>query len=184
MRLEIGAGANREDGVVSLDISPKYSPDILGDIRSLYREDIPRSSGIDRLTPGCCEWIRASHVVEHIEWIHQFLLFRSLHSLLKSGGVLEVYTPNIEWAVRKFLDAIDNKVPLPDASNFFVNMFGDEGKPEMWLNYKLFSGCSPGDYHHCGYTPRTLWAVMSKTGFQVQLLSDGEILGAMGVKSD
>lgn len=82
LRLNVGAGAKRLEGWVSLDLRRDVS-DIVSDARSLPFAD------------GVAEELLASDVLEHFPLSESYGLLTEWHRVLRPGGLLTVRVPNL-----------------------------------------------------------------------------------------
>lgn len=192
--LDIGAGddennAFKQAGLIqTLDSRPEFNPDFLCDMRTLFVPDYP--SEIDKPINGLRKnqymFIRLQHIVEHIEWIYQEFLYKWLMELLAPGGMVYIATPNLEYAVgvyyknrRNQLKGKDVKYPIDE--HIYLKP-GVQSDMQRWVNFKLFSGCSPGDYHHCCYDRQWLGEILVTSGFDNISIYDGSTLKAVAYK--
>lgn len=82
-KLDIGAGAKREDGWLTMDISPVHSPDFQHDLTQFpwpFRD-------------GQFSEVRAWHILEHIERRYLIPVMNEMHRILKSGGMASIEVP-------------------------------------------------------------------------------------------
>lgn len=200
--LDIG-GYRSSDKYQIVNIRDDFDVDIHLDIRccfaplfSRYKHQYPDA---EKLQYGHYKLIRCSHVVEHIEWIHQESLFRWLRSLLSDGGALYIATPNLEYISREYITSLDR---YKSSGNFHVRT---EDHPYLsnvpcditrWLNSKFNSGCSTdeydfgktlGDYHIALYDSLWLSTMMCEEnlsgGFDNILINDETVnLVVIGTK--
>ena len=82
-KLDVGAGAYKDDGYLTLDISPVFSPDFEHDITQ-FPWPFPDASMSD---------VRCLHVLEHLERKHLVPVMNEMHRILAPGGVLEIEVP-------------------------------------------------------------------------------------------
>jgi len=182
-RLEIGSGNTPEDGFTHLDVNPQ-SPhvEIVGDIRSIFSVDYDISQYPDLVylkdIQGVFSEIRAVHVVEHVQWIYQKAMFEWFFRLLKDGGRLTVQTPDLEWIAKSYIKN-KRKKRFPETDHPDLSLPKDF---TAWANFKLYSGCSKGDYHHCSYDRDWLKQVMVAAGFRTSIHRRGGTLHATGNK--
>jgi len=181
-RLEIGGGSNPTEGYLNLDINADCKPDITGDVRAFFTpdvdlEDYPDLQEIDEFV---FDEIRATHFVEHIEWIYQKPMFEWFYKVLKPSGRIVIETPNLHWIIKSYL------------KNYGSGEYPQEDHPDLngtndfvpWVNFKLFSGCSPGDYHHAMFDKVWMRQVLKETGFTPTVKAKGAYIQAIGVKKD
>ena len=178
-KLEIGGGSNPAEGYLTLDINPDCSPDITGDVKAFFSPDVEIEDypDLSRLNGTTFNEIRVVHFIEHIEWIYQKPMFHWIYEKLNNRGKLVIETPNLEWIAKSYLKnrrsgEYPDEHPSLDGRNDFV----------PWVNFKLFSGCSPGDYHHTMYDKVWLTQVLRQTGFAANVRPSGSTLYAVGLK--
>lgn len=82
-RLDIGAGAKRDEGWETMDLSPVYSPDFQHDLTQLPWP----------LADESFDELRCWHVLEHIERRYQIPVMNEMHRVLKTGGVADIEVP-------------------------------------------------------------------------------------------
>ena len=185
-KLEIGSGQNPTPDYIHVDLDPKAPDvDLVGDVRALFSPDAvladyPDLKALDT-RPGPLELyreIRAVHFIEHIQWIYQRPMFRWFFDLLAPGGVLTIETPDLHWIAKSYLKN-HRKRRFPSGEHPHLS------RPEdfhWWVNFKLFSGCSSGDYHHCAYDSRSLTEMLRASGLSGGVKARGGTLYARGRK--
>ena len=169
MKLELGGGENFfTEGYLNVDIKEGPGVDVVGDLLALFTPDAEMSDYplLERLDgENLFTEVRAIHFVEHIPWIYQESMFDWIWRILEPGGTLEVVTPNLEyicrvylkrgrWRVSRFLKRAFKGVVLdliPETDHPYIISSKNEIDLRRWFNFKTFSGCSKGDYHHCLY---------------------------------
>ena len=208
MKLELGGGENfSSKDFLNVDIKAGPGVDIVGNLLALFSPDanIRDYPDLERITgDNICSEIRAIHFIEHIPWIYQDGLFNWMHTVLEPGGILEIVTPNIEyicrvylkrsrWRISRLLKRVFKGVVLdlfPEVNHPYITNRKNELDLRRWFNFKVFSGCSLGDYHHCMYDDYMLNSILSKvdveTGLplwmQVHVKARGDMLKATVVK--
>lgn len=97
--LEIGANAKPQAHfifpdakIVTLDIDPAFSPDIVADAANMPEE-----------LKGRFDAILASHVLEHFSYWKEMDVLKGWVACLKEGGELHIVVPSAEWAAREVL---------------------------------------------------------------------------------
>lgn len=196
--LDIGSGDLENDKYTRLDFRKSFDVDYYGDIRCCFAPGMMDRIGnypdLEKMKPGLFSLVRLSHVIEHIEWIHQELLFEWVASLVSEGGLVCISTPNFDYVVKMYLKAMSRVSKNKDLPNF---PFDDHDYTKKrrpidiirWANSYLYAGCSYGwddgefraDYHHCSYNK--LWLVdMLSRHFQDIHIYDGKILEAVAQK--
>ena len=183
--LEIGLNDESKD-CVTVDFGDKA--DYSGDIRGCFAQHggYEPVLEIESLPIEYWKIVKLVHTVEHIEWLYQQVMFNWIYSLLEPGGMIYVDTPNLDYIVQVYNRNIEllNKglspeYPYNDHPDF-DSMSLDNLVP--WVNYKLFSGCSPNDYHHTCYNNLWLGQMLSKCGFCKIKIFAGKSLLAIAEK--
>ena len=167
MKLEIGSGNNPTEGFEHLDINPG-APHVeyVGDIRSLITEDYNKNMNEDLmlLKHTKFECIKAVHFIEHIQWIYQQSLLRLFYDMLEPNGTVYIETPDLKWIMLSYLkNRKKHRFPVEDHPD--IKEDGNLLNFYQWVNFKLYSGCSPGDYHHCLYDKEFLNEMLNNAGF-------------------
>lgn len=178
MKIEIGGGRQPAPGFTNIDIATFPEVDIVGDVRAIFTPDVDIAAypALERFQePEIATHIRAIHFVEHVPWIYQQAMFGWFWTLLQSGGSLEVATPNFRyivqvylkrrgWSIQRFFSRLRGQtVPLfPDTDHALIETNRNAHDLTLWTNYKIFSGCGLGDYHHCGYDKTLMEYMLSK----------------------
>lgn len=195
--IDIGSGDDKnnslrqEELIQTLDTREEFEPDYLGDIRTIFVPDDPDkptkiNESLLSIRKNHYMLIKLQHVVEHIEWIYQEFLYRWIMDLLAPGGVVYIATPNLEYALgvyyvnrKKQIRGKEVKYPIDEHIYFKPGVTSDM---QRWVNFKLFSGCSPGDYHHCCYDRQWLGDMLLSSGFDNISIHDGSTLKAIAYK--
>ena len=180
--LEVGYNGKKED-CYTVDFGGKA--DYNGDIRGCFTSDFSASEDLLKIKMEHYRLIKVIHTIEHIQWIYRQSMFEWFRSLLGSGGVLYVDTPNLEVIAKVYVENLNRvKEGLPPSYPFHEHpdMHRDgtptdlEGNMQWWVNFKLYSGCSPGDYHHACYDAYSLGRTLSEAGFErIQLYSGASL---------
>ena len=178
-KLEIGGGSNPAEGYLNVDINPECSPDIVGDIRAFFSPDVKIEDYPELMEIEDSQFaeIRVIHFIEHIEWIYQKPMFQWFCERLAPRGKLVIETPDLEWIARSYIKNRRNgQYPSehPDLND--VNDF------VPWVNFKLFSGCSPGDYHHSMFDKVWMRRTLREAGFTAKIQQKRGSLYAVGIK--
>ncbi len=92
MKLEIGAGATRRPGFLTLDADPATSPDIVADAGKIPLAD-------DDVTE-----LVAINVLEHVEWSDVRRTLAEWGRVVRAGGTLEIHVPDIDFVPAFFRD--------------------------------------------------------------------------------
>jgi predicted SAM-dependent methyltransferase len=178
-KLELGSGYNPTPGYEHVGVAYRgYALDFEGDVRGLFCDDYADKVGNLREIPlGVYDEVLARHFVEHIEWIYQEALFRTIYMWLAPGGKVVVETPNFPYIIRHYTSRrLRKRFPLNEHPNITTR---DGVNLQWWINFKLYSGCSPGDYHHTIYDAHLLRYVLESTGFESVKIRSSETLVAV-----
>ena len=192
--LDVGVGHDSAESFTTVDIDPECKPDIVGDIRCLfapsplYADMKSKYPDLSKLESGSFMYIRMKHIVEHIEWLYHQPLFDWLGSLLGNGGLLEVDTPNLGYIAKMYLVGAE-KQDMGLMPKFPANEHGDlklseSGDMQRWVNFKLFSGCSPGDYHHACLDAFKLCDLLKKHKFERISIYNGSSLRSLAFRTE
>jgi len=84
LKLDWGCGWNRESGFLGVDIKDLKCVDIVCDMEGIL--DLPDES---------CQIIRSQHFIEHLDIIEVIFIFEEWLRLLKVGGKLHIYFPDM-----------------------------------------------------------------------------------------
>ncbi|HLD90887.1 MAG TPA: class I SAM-dependent methyltransferase [Patescibacteria group bacterium] len=95
---------------VNLDIRPLEGVDIVGNVEAV---DLPNEQ---------FDYILASDIIEHFPISKTIGLLKEWARLLKHGGVMEIRTPNMQWAVEYYRQT-------GDAKFVSYHMFGGQDYP-------------------------------------------------------
>jgi len=187
--LDIGSSEVPSDIYQHVNFNNSPGVDFYGDIRCCfspgYIEQIDKYPDLKNIPKGVFKLIRLVDIVEHVEWIHQPLLFAWVYSLLAEGGVVYIKTPNLDYIAKMYLRGMQAAVTGKKLTNFPFSDHPDLGTSYVdivkWVNSALFSGCSNfansdgvmrGDYHH---------ACFNKFWIE-QLLTSGESGGFVNIQ--
>ncbi len=109
--LNFGCGARTHEDWVNIDCSLKLRLSKVPFLGRVIR--CPAGIVIHDLRKGIpspdetADVVYASHVLEHLERAHARFLLREMYRVLKPGGTVRVVVPDLETAVRKYLDALE-----------------------------------------------------------------------------
>jgi ubiquinone/menaquinone biosynthesis C-methylase UbiE len=139
LKLNVGAGKQRLEGYVGLDYVKGKGVDKI--IETAWK--LPYRNGeVDE--------IYTSHMIEHIEQFNLDKLLNEFNRVLKSGGILEIVCPDLEVALRKFLES----------SYHFRWTFGIR-------RIFGFQRKEKGDVHYSGWTKERFRKVLPEFGFRI-----------------
>lgn len=191
--LDIGCGRDKDARFQSVDIDPNCNPDYVGDVRVMFApspiySDKRSDSQLNELPVSHFMVVRLKHLAEHIEWMYQLTFFEWVRDLMASGGLIVVDTPNLEYIAKVYLLELEKqatgktlKYPYDEHPDLDI---AEQQDMQRWVNFKLFSGGSPGDYHYTCFDKFWLAATLSKVGFEQILISNSPTLRVLARKSD
>lgn len=166
-KLEIGSGKHPTPGYLHIDMDPEaLHVEIAGDVRAFWNPDIEIEwfPELGILSEMKFEEIKLFDFVEHVEWIHQISMFKFFRSILTDEGKLNIRTPDGEYILDFY--CMENKLKKFPKDEYVEKFKENEVDFWKWLNFKLFSGCSRFDKHHCLYSKKLLHYNLSQAGFQ------------------
>lgn len=136
MTLDLGPGRNVQPHavhpVIRLDIRADIGVDVVSDVRSIPFPD------------EHFDVVYASHVLEHFKKEETWPILQEWTRVLKRGGELQLFVPNLEWAAMQIISGI--------CDEFVLNsLFGRQEYVE--------------DYHHTGFTPTIIHSFLNKLPF-------------------
>lgn len=91
--------------------------------------------------------IFSSQALEHVSKFDVIPTLKEWNRVLKPGGKLQIIVPDLEWAVRFWLDYIDK----PDATGWPMDIIFGNQKHE-------------GEFHKTGFTPKIMWQYFHLSG--------------------
>lgn len=142
VRLNLGSGADRHDGYVSVDLRPEIA-DVVADVRDL---PWPDGSIAEMLALDCLEHLPPNQTIPTLtEW----------RRVLADGGTLTVRVPNLDELCRTIIDRGDA---------------GQWGAVEVLIR-NIYGGHKYGpdgelDHHCTGWTPALFDMLLRRTGFE------------------
>lgn len=119
--------------------------------------------------------VLASHVIEHIEWYKTQEVLTDWVRILKPGGILKVWTPDVNRIMNVVFAAENGESFPPEVLDAHVNMLKKHNKdndPYIWANYRIMSAENPkaaiqfNKPHRSFFTYGHLYNQMSKTGLK------------------
>lgn len=133
MRLNLGSGQRPfGPGWTNIDISERWSPDIVADAANLHM-----------IPDGSVEMIVGHHIIEHVGLGEFDGAIRECYRVLQPGGSLILTTPDLYVLSRAWIDGKINDYIF--CVNLYGAYMGDEADRHKWL-----------------YTPRTLCQAVGK----------------------
>ena len=153
LRLHLGCGPKVLDGWVNVDIRLS---------RRILTAKLPRA--LARFPSGSARFIYASHVVEHIEYPREAVLFaKECHRILVDGGALRIVVPGIEKIIRAY---------VADDADFFA-IQASMHPPECTTKLEhLMYALQQGGAHKYGYDFETMSKLLGPVGFRKIVQSD------------
>lgn len=150
MKLEIGAGAGRHPGFLTLDISDEYHPDFVADARKIPLPD------------GSVAYLLGLHVVEHFWWHDMDSLFAEWFRVIMLGGTIHLGTPDLDGCIKGWQDGSwRTEVGRP---GYFFHTETDTDR-NRWLNHKLYSTDAAGNAHHAQFNFELMTKHLKRAGF-------------------
>lgn len=132
LKLDIGSGGKSSDSSF-IGVDP-YAEG--ADVKA-FMWDLPYED-------GTVDVIYASQSLEHVSKFDVIPTLREWWRVLKPGGKIQVVVPDLEWAVKFWLEHKD----MPDATSWPMDIiFGNQ-------NHE-------GEFHKTGFTPKILWEYLS-----------------------
>jgi ubiquinone/menaquinone biosynthesis C-methylase UbiE len=149
-KIEIGPGENSlGSDWEAMDMVPRPHVQIVHDIRELPYP-IPDS---------VYDLVYMSHILEHIPWFQTIDCLQEIRRILKPGGVLEVWVPDLRKLVLAYLDP--RLVPFDGWYKF-----NSERDPVKWFNGRLFTyGPGEENWHRAAFDREYLIRCMERAGY-------------------
>ena len=135
-RLHVG-GRETKSGWQILNIQPGAGVDYVGDIQDL-----------SQFAAESCDEIYASHVLEHVSIARVLPTLQGFHRILKPGGRIMIYVPDLETLCRLF---IHPEMQKPARYHVMTMMFGGQ--------------VDAADFHLVGLTFEFLSEYLAAAGF-------------------
>jgi predicted SAM-dependent methyltransferase len=161
-KLNLGCGNKKEPGYIDVDLFAGPAVDEVFEL-----DDIPYADG----TIG---GIHSEHALEHMGWHRAEGALKEWCRVLKPGGEVILYMPDVELCFKKYLEA-----PLEDP--FFM-------KTRAWYKFTVYGiqtsqAGEPDEAqtHKCGYSKEEIAIVMERNGF---IVNSVENYGGPGQKLD
>lgn len=152
--INLGAGANANPYEVNVDLRDDPAIHFKCDVRKLPHD---WANTFDRA--------KAQHVLEHFDYAETEDILREWVRLLKPGGVLELFVPDLYAASEEIIKHKEPNVQL------LGMIYGDEGHP--YWQQPPYGGEHEGrflphsyahNHHKSGFTVKSLGALMQKVG--------------------
>jgi len=150
-KVNIGCGYDKRPGYLNVDVDPACNPDVL-----------TRDNDLSILPQGHFEEVLAHDVLEHIPRAFTQAAILDWAALLKPGGTLALQTSSI-LGVAELMQRNDN---FEFQFNWTGCLFGNQQHS--------------GDFHHSGFTEKTLRVHLQSAGFEEPQFKtcDGWLLSA------
>ena len=150
VKINLGSGGERgrEDlkDFISIDIAN-------GDIKIDVTKGLPFEG-------ETVSYIRAHHILEHIDRFQTLDVLKDCYRVLKHGGQLDIAVPDLDYAV---------SIYKTNRSTFNMMIFAGDGKPEETSN--------PYQYHHSAFDEEELTLQLKGAGFEVGVFDYPEYYG-------
>jgi len=107
-----------------------------------------------------------SHVLEHIPWTQTDKFLKEIYRILKPGGSVEIWVPDL----RKLVEAWLNPELIKNDGWY---RFNPDQDPTVWFNGRLFTyGPGEENFHRAAFDAKHLENCLLKAGFNTcELLS-------------
>lgn len=198
--LDVGSGVDKSDGLMTLDIREEFDPYFCGDLRCLFApgyterdEETPPGRLVLEDYPSLMDFpenefmvLKLQHIIEHIEWIYQEFLFWWIEKTLAPGGMVYIATPNFAYSVGVYMEnrkkqLAGKAMSYPISEHTYLKP-GVQHDLQRWVNFKIMSGCSPGDTHNSAFDRLWLYEALKICGLERISIHDGATLKAIAFK--
>ena len=156
MRIHLGCGNNVKEGYLNID---KY---VVGEgIENYDILSLP-------FALGSVDEILAEHLVEHLSFEEESSFFSEMYRLLSPGGVLRIEVPDLEWVLKKFLNAKDEFQEFYQVGaidHYFGNGPACDNRWGLLTTAIWGNQNGNGQFHKNGYTRSKLLAIQKLVGF-------------------
>lgn len=106
---------------INIDVNPKWTPDIVGDWNDL------RACGVE---DNSIDYVVSHHSLEHVGCGEGDGFIREAHRVLKSGGSLLVFVPDMKALAQRWLTGqLDEQIYM---TNVYGAYMGDEADRHKW----------------------------------------------------
>jgi len=141
VRLHLGAGPEKRDGWINVDINAGYNPEIVSDADKL-----------PMLPDGCVDELEANHLFEHLHYSQAIAALKEWSRVLKPGGKIALELPNLQSCFEIMGKETDHK-------GFDIGVIGIFGWPPA------IDEEGPPQIHKWGWTPESLGKALHDNGF-------------------
>ncbi|MHB0869706.1 MAG: glycosyltransferase [Chloroflexota bacterium] len=155
-RLEIGSGNTPQPGYEHLDI----------------RSDLPHLEHVHDIAKplpfpeATFDEILSRSSLEHVSWRHITEILRDWRRVLKPGGVLRIWMPDLEYLARTYLSGTTDQHLDPSYVSEAQRLLG-EYSPSVWATIKMFGGQDYPDNFHAGvYDFKAISTILETAGFE------------------
>ena len=179
--LQLG-GPSRDDGCDVVDFPGMGSdPLYVGDIRALWNPtDYPDPGNLTMIPEGFYSRLLVHRFCSRIEWIYQGDLFAQFFRWLAPGGQIEVEDINLPFILRHYIKRRGRKTfPITDHPEIGNR---DGVSLQRWVNFALYSGCSPGDTRNSIMDKHLLRAYLKAAGLTKVRVESALVLSGKGTK--
>jgi hypothetical protein len=135
-KVNLGAGYDRREGYLNVDLQAFHDPDLVGDARSL-----------PELPSGFYEEVVAQDVLEHLERADGPVALREWRRLLAPGGRLFVRVPDLQSLLR------------------WLGESDDADRHRELMHWMFGTQAYAGDFHLSGYSDVLLCDELRRAGF-------------------
>jgi predicted SAM-dependent methyltransferase len=90
--------------------------------------------------------VLASHVIEHIEWHRTQSVISNWAKVIKPGGRLVIWTPDVDAVIDVLLRAERGEDITPsevDSHAKMMRQLNPKNNPYIWANYRIFAAENP-----------------------------------------
>ena len=149
-KLEIGPGVNSLGADWdAMDMIDRPHVNILHDAREL---PLP-------IEDNSYDLVYMSHFLEHIPWTQTNSFLQEIHRIVKPGGSVEIWVPDLEKLVQAYLNPKLNK-------NDGWYKYNEEKDPVKWFNGRLFTyGPGEENFHRAAFDRSYLERCLVNAGF-------------------
>jgi SAM-dependent methyltransferase len=144
MRLNLGAGEDRREGWVNVDLRPEVA-DVVADVRALPYE------------PETANEIVAHDILEHLPPCDTLAALKHWYEILEPGGHLEVKVPNL-YQLCRIIAALYQDARHAQLDVYVANLYGGH----RWGPEGSY------DRHEWGWTPVGLHHLLRDAGFEIE----------------
>ncbi len=147
-KLEIGINTKRiSEDWDTLDIIERNDVDIVADIR----KKLP-------IEDDTYDLVYMSHVLEHIEWYKTKDVLHELYRIIRKGGSLEIFVPDIDKIIFAYQKGI-----IPDE----WYKYNEQRDPFVWFIGRIYTyGDKESDFHKSAFDYPYLKKCLEEVGFR------------------